>query len=377
MSSEPESKSARARPRTLRPGWWAKVLVVLAGIVLLLIITPSLYYERSPSACASCHEISQPYNDWHTSTHRNVPCSACHGSVFTLNAGFHINNLKRLYAHVRGDPKKPELNDHDAGALIARCRSCHQEEFAEWRSSRHSATYADIFLNSKQNHRQKLMDDCLRCHAMHFEGGIRDLIAPLDTRGPWRLLRTELAEQPAIPCLACHQLHREGTPLARQGSETLIARPQPEIIRPSLALFDRRERDYVPVGDLPMPAMLEGTRGVKISPDQRQALCYQCHAPLETRQVSSGDDRTPVGVHEGLSCFACHSPHGQPTRSSCANCHPQLSNCGIPVETMDTTFRDAASRHNIHSVKCVDCHSRGLPLAGNKGKRVPSSSTTG
>ena len=24
---------------------------------------------------------------------------------------------------------------------------------------------------------------------------------------------------------------------------------------------------------------------------------------------------------------------------SCANCHPQLSNCGLDVETMDTTFK--------------------------------------
>ena len=43
-----------------------------------------------------------------------------------------------------------------------------------------------------------------------------------------------------------------------------------------------------------------------MSPDPRQALCYQCHAPLANTQVHSGDDRTPVGVHEGFSCLACH-----------------------------------------------------------------------
>jgi hypothetical protein len=100
---------------------------------------------------------------------------------------------------------------------------------------------------------------------------------------------------------------------------------------------------------------------VKISPDTRQALCYQCHAPLAGALVGSGDDRTPVGVHEGLSCLACHLKHGQQTRASCATCHPRLSNCGLDVEKMDTTFASTASGHNIHFVKCADCHPKGIP----------------
>jgi hypothetical protein len=107
--------------------------------------------------------------------------------------------------------------------------------------------------------------------------------------------------------------------------------------------------------------MRQGERAVKISPDPRQALCYQCHAPLSTLEVGSGDDRTPIGVHEGLSCLACHEKHGQQTHASCANCHPQLSNCGLNVETMDTTFHSTKSPHNIHFVKCTDCHTKGVP----------------
>lgn len=107
--------------------------------------------------------------------------------------------------------------------------------------------------------------------------------------------------------------------------------------------------------------MHDGERNIKISPDIRQALCYQCHAPLATMEVGSGDDRTTMGVHEGLSCFACHQGHGQSTRASCTTCHPQLSNCGLNVETMDTTFKSSKSPHNIHFVKCIDCHTKGVP----------------
>ena len=180
-------------------------------------------------------------------------------------------------------------------------------------------------------------------------------------KGRGQLRDPKLAEQPVIPCIACHQMHRQGAPLVRSVEKPLHPRPRQEITRPSLGLFDRRELDYVAVGNLPLPSMHDGSKAIKISPDIRQALCYQCHAPLATMQVESGDDRTPVGVHAGLSCFACHQGHGQLTRASCATCHPQQSNCGLDVETMDTTFKSSKSLHNIHSVKCIDCHTKGIP----------------
>jgi hypothetical protein len=99
-----------------------------------------------------------------------------------------------------------------------------------------------------------------------------------------------------------------------------------------------------------------------MSQDQRQSVCYQCHAALSSRQAGSADDRTPIGVHEGLSCLACHQKHGEATRQSCAGCHPRLSNCGRDVEQMDTTFKDPKSSHDVHRVKCEDCHPKGIPV---------------
>lgn len=361
MTRAPETAKRRGIRRRLFGSWLAATVTLLV-LLAVVFAAPSLYYERSGSACASCHEIWQPYTDWHSSTHRNIPCSDCHGGVFTLNAGFHLNNMRRVITHLRGNaPEKPRLKNADVLAMISRCQSCHQQEFAAWRASRHSTTYSDIFLNTAQNHKQLLMDDCLRCHAMHFEGGIRDLVSPIDTKGPWHLLRPKLAERPAIPCLACHQVHHEGAPLQKSRPNQAVAGPKQEVTRPSLALFDRRELDHVTVGNLPLPSVLDGTRVVKISSDQRQALCYQCHAPQGSRQAFSGDDRTPTGVHEGLSCFSCHQQHGEATRASCDNCHAQHRDCNLDVEKMDTTFKDKASMHNIHNVRCIDCHAKGIP----------------
>ena len=40
------------------------------------------------------------------------------------------------------------------------------------------ATYARIFADAEHNSKRLLMDDCLRCHGMHFEGGIGRLVTP-------------------------------------------------------------------------------------------------------------------------------------------------------------------------------------------------------
>jgi hypothetical protein len=46
-----------------------------------------------------------------------------------------------------------------------------------------------------------------------------------------------------------------------------------------------------------------------------------------------------------------------------------MSNCGRDVETMDTTFFNKLSGHNVHFVKCADCHPKGIPA--KKAKLEP------
>ena len=349
----------------LRKYFRLRIAAPVLGIIIAILLLPgaSLYCSYSGGrSCTRCHEIWQPYRDWHESAHRNIACAECHGDVLTLNAGFHLKNLRQLTAHLRGQvPEQVRLKTDDVLQIEKRCAKCHRQEYADWSAGPHGASYSQIFLDKDHNQRTLLIDDCLRCHSMHFQGSIRDLVTPVNTKGPWHLRDARLAAEPAMPCLTCHQLHRHGAPLSRPAAKVDDASAQQEIARPSLALFDRREQDYVSLNRLPMPQMYEGARLVKISPDERQALCYQCHAPAATAQIRSGDDRTPVGVHEGLSCFACHEKHRQTTRASCVTCHPQLSNCGLDVQKMDTTFKSLKSPHNIHTVKCSDCHTKGVP----------------
>lgn len=346
----------------------------VALLALLSIPAADLYYQSSwGEGCARCHEIRINYDVWQKSAHRKINCTGCHASTL-------MGNLRRVKAHLTGQvPQRIHMKNQDAVAMVERCGSCHQQEFAQWSSGPHSTTYARLFTDRDHNAKRPLMEDCLRCHGMLFEGSIREVVQPLDTKGPWQLVNARMKNQPAIPCLSCHVMHREGEPLPQNtfatdsppamSSAVACAVPKArerdgskqEIMRPSVGLYDRRSRKNISAALLPIPAMFDGPRMVKMSPDQRQSLCYQCHAPLANMQIGTGDDRTPKGVHEGLSCLACHQKHGQNTRQSCAECHPRLSNCGLDVQKMDTTFLNPKSRHNVHWVKCAECHEKGVP----------------
>jgi len=353
-------------------------LALAIGILVVLgLPAASLYYEYSAGeSCARCHEIRSEHSSWQTSTHRAVACGACHGEILTFDPGFHLSNARRLVQHIRGAYRDPiRLRTLDVNAMVGLCRKCHQQEAAQWQNGPHGITYETVFLDQKHNRSRLLMDDCLRCHGMFFDGGIRELVAPLNTEGPWKLLPASVVHQPVIPCLTCHAMHRSGNLLHKDDDNDSKAKSagREELYRPSLGFFDRRERANFSVALLPLPVMFDSGRPVKISPDPRQSLCYQCHAPLASMEVHSGDDRTPVGVHEGLSCLACHQKHGQHTRASCSTCHPRLSNCRLDVEKMDTTFASTKSPHNIHFVKCLDCHPKGIPKKRPASARASSS----
>jgi hypothetical protein len=69
------------------------------------------------------------------------------------------------------------------------------------------------------------MDDRLRCHAMHFEEGIGDLVTPLDRRGPWTSVTIDVETMDTtfkspegphdVQRVACADCHPGGVPKKR------------------------------------------------------------------------------------------------------------------------------------------------------------------
>ena len=348
-----------------------KFAAMAIGLALLLAVGGTYgatYYYTSQhgQGCASCHEMAGYVSQVHGAPHRNVGCEDCHVTGMAAK-------LRHISVHLFGRlPEAIRLRDVDVLAMVPACQKCHRQEFAAWHAGPHSVTYSQICADPAHNAKRALNEGCFRCHGMHFDGSVRDLVHPLNKRGPWHIKRAGFADAPAIPCLACHQVHKEGAEETRPASRISVAG---QAVHDSLAFYDRRETLHFAATALATPQLHDGVRAVEMSLDPRQALCIQCHAPREPEagsatvvqgwgpQVGSGDDRTPMGVHEGLSCVSCHNGHNENARASCKTCHPQMSNCGLDVEKMDTTYASAASAHNIHWVKCVDCHQHGIPKA--------------
>jgi hypothetical protein len=348
---------------------YLKFAAVFIGLIAAMAVGGSYgafyyYTTQHGQGCASCHEMADTVNAVHKSFHRNQNCMDCHEASLATK-------LRHIRIHLtRKWPEEIRLRDVDVVQMTAKCQKCHQHEYASWHAGPHSATYSEIFANSTHNAQRALMDDCFRCHGMHYNGSVRDLVQPQSTRGPWHITRAGFAGQPTIPCQACHWVHREDAPQTKPPGRISVADAP---VHNSLAFFDRRESMHFAASSLALPQLHDGARLVKLSLDPRQGICYQCHAPREPEtgtpaaihawgpQVGSGDDRTPMGVHEGLSCISCHNGHNENARVSCKTCHPQMSHCGLDVERMDTTFASAGSAHNIHWVKCSDCHQHGIP----------------
>lgn len=346
-----------------------KILAVGVCSVALLMVAgtygASHYYTSQHGAgCARCHEMVGYVSAIQSSPHRNVGCMDCHKATLATK-------LRHITVHLsRNWPESIRLRDVDVVEMTPNCQQCHQHEYATWQAGPHSATYSQIFANPRQNTARRLMDDCFRCHGMHFEGSIGDLVQPQNLRGPWHVIRAGFADQPTMPCQTCHWVHHEG-PIDTKPATRISVAGTP--VHDTLAFFDRRERMHFTAATLAIPQMYDGAKPVKVSLDPRQAICYQCHAPRNPdtgteaadnhwgRQIASGDDRTPMGVHEGLSCFSCHNGHNENARASCATCHAEMSHCQLDVEKMDTTYTSSASKHNIHWVKCEDCHTHGVP----------------
>ncbi len=333
-------------------------LVIPITILILSFFGFYAYWNHADpeKTCSSCHEITPSVSSWQQAAHRDVRCFDCHGTA--LGNGFHSLKEKAnmVLTHLADKKWTDEIrmNEDQILEAMVRCKGCHQSEYMKWESGRHSSTYSDIFLNPVHNSIERLYWDCFRCHGMFYEGNIYDLVTPVSKQGPWELKEPEKGNDPVIPCMTCHQVHAQNEPYQLLKYTMSVQ----EILdrNPAFGLFLRSDQMFLRADYLPRPAMYNDNELIPVSNDPSQALCIQCHAPGAFHQVDTDDDRTPTGVHQGLNCQSCHEPHSNNPKNLCKTCHPAISNCGLDVETMNTTYSNPGSPNNIHFVSCEDCH---------------------
>jgi len=334
---------------------------IIAAIILmffLFLFTGSYTYWNSASpdkTCASCHEIQSSVHSFMTTAHRNLACAECHGTA--LSNGIHSLKEKAnmVFVHSSEDVKKEDIhmNEEQVLAVHNQCARCHQSEHANWLAGGHSVNYNEIFLDSVHNSMEAPYPDCFRCHGMFYDKTITDLMEPISTKGPWNLKEKDKGLHPTVPCLACHQIH---TP-----NEVLSKGSLDKSRNPAIALYMRADKMYLRADKILKTRIFHDGREVNTSNDYAQRICVSCHSPNFAHKAGTEDDRTPVGVHEGLSCNSCHKPHSNDASNSCSACHSSVSkNCKLDVRTMNTTYANPKSQNNIHFVACKDCHSNKL-----------------
>ncbi len=348
-------------------------LLVLAILFIVGALSFGSFYAywntASPDrTCASCHEISSSVKSFSGSSHQKMHCKECHGTA--LSNGLHSLKEKGMMVvnHIREERVEDiRMNESQVLNVMENCVRCHASEYANWKSGGHSATYKDIFLDVTHNQTEQLNFDCLRCHGMFFEGTTADVVEPINTQGPWKLKDPKKAGQPAIPCLACHQVHADGAiAQAPDYSKPASIFYQRTDSVSKVSFYDRHEKEHIRSEMLPKLKLFEGEYQVPVSEDPLMRNCTQCHAPNGWHQAGTSDDRTPRGVHQGLSCTSCHEPHSNNARNSCVKCHPAISNCKLDVTTMNTTYANPKSPNNIHWVSCKDCHKNQKSKIGNE-----------
>ena len=347
----------------MTPQKFNKILLIAGLAILALIVVFGSFYVCWDSApaektCASCHEIRCEVHELENSSHRDLECKECHGTALSSGLRSMKEKSMMIVEHMRHvNPEDVRMSEAQIIEVMDNCRRCHTYEYAKWEAGEHSSTYADIFLDSLQNSAEQLNYDCLRCHGMFYEGTIADLVEPISTTGPWNLKDASRGNLPTIPCLACHQVHTDGYPLGSvpENISDSLGREY-NAARSGLGFYDRAEKTHFNVESLPQLKLYQDGGLLPVSEDSAMRNCVQCHAPNSRHEAGTSSDKTPRGVHAGLSCVACHDPHGNDARNSCVNCHPAVSNCKMDVTKMNTTYLDPDSPNDIHTVSCTDCH---------------------
>lgn len=343
------------------------IFAIFTGAALIFFLGYAVWNAAHPrKSCASCHEISPSVESQLSSAHRNISCSKCHGTA--LSGGIHsmTKTLNMLFVHLAGKSRNKnnmQMSESQILEVMARCEKCHGTQFADWRSGGHSVTYEHIFIDEAHNKMEAPYWDCFRCHGMFYDGTIYDLMEPVNNQGPWKFKDPRQADRPTVPCLACHKIHSENNVrgLARayeKPKDIFYERDERSI---PYGMYLRADSLFLRADQLIKPKFLKDGESVFTPDEYDYRLCIQCHSPNYVHEAGTEDDRTPTGVHEGITCSACHAAHSNNARKSCGNCHPAVSNCSLDVTTMNTSFLSATSPNNIHSLECADCHSNGIP----------------
>jgi hypothetical protein len=307
------------------------------------------------------------------------------------------------------------------GINIDNCNVCHPKTYHQWLESGHSISVTAAYTFPDHDNHNPLRQDCVRCMGLPGGkwDAIGNVVQPLNFLGPWKLVGA-YAAQPNAPVNSCENCHKPHNVQAvdavmsmglKKGmnywDESTFYRGINTPSNPyDLYRWNPIAQKYVLPPDIPPVELPNGT-WLQPTNSLVNRICYSCHStawkehftwawpkyikgmhskgtktdpmanwnkpsPLTSAgfipkgyglhstlsdKVFSGDDRTLVGVHQGLECVACHMQGGNHTMNpmnSCEMCHGTNTKY---VESLNTSYKNAKlSGLNISDYNPLNIH---------------------
>jgi nitrate/TMAO reductase-like tetraheme cytochrome c subunit len=307
-----------------RPSVWG--WMVIAVVALLAGGIAFAEYSMQPEFCRSCHIMEPYYTAWHESTHRDIPCGACHfepGWESTVRGKFEASSQAVKYiTNTYGS--KPHAEVRDASCLR---EGCHERRLLEGAVAWTVVTERGDPITIHFDHRPHLSElrrgkqlRCVSCHSQMVQG--RHIAVTLDT---------------------CYVCHFKGLKHGRDeevlgGCASCHSAPKSEI---RLATGAFNHGDYVQRGVACVNCHSDSIKGDGEVPRQ---MCWTCHN--KPQQIARYGE--PRFIHQA---------HVTENKVECGSCHIQIQHslsAGVP-----RTQRVLGQGLMLdHGGVCGQCHDR-------------------
>jgi nitrate/TMAO reductase-like tetraheme cytochrome c subunit len=282
-------------------------------------------YSMQPDFCRSCHIMEPYYQAWHTSTHKNVPCTDCHfepGVNKTIYGKFQASSQAIKYiTDTYGS--KPHAEIRDSSCMRS---GCHEERVlmgqTDWKvTTEHGGEVTIKFDHTPHLTKERRGKElrCVSCHSQIVQG--QHLVVTTDTcfLCHFKGLKHGRDDQTVGTCKGCHDAPKQGITLAT-------------------GLF--MHSDYTDKGVKCENCHSDTVRGDGAVPQQ---VCWTCHnQPAQIAKYGEPNmlHKAHITDHK-VECSACHvqiehsliagarEEHMAGTRfatdaGTCGSCHEQL-----------------------------------------------------
>jgi len=320
-----------------------QLFLIGAGIIIFANVT-FFFLSPNPTSCTLCHYMQPYYDNWKTSSHKEVPCIKCH----PYRMRFLYSSLPRYIAKSYVPRPRTEIEDR-----VCMQSGCHSERILKGK-----VKFKGSIIFDHKDHLGKLRRGlelrCTSCHSQIVQG---EHMAVTEKVCYICHFKGAVEGQSATGCPSCH-----GTPTRVVEHEG----------------FSLSHESYLNLGVACNQCHVNIAEGTGDVPKER---CFTCHVERmeEYGHLKFLHDKH-VKEHK-VDCLSCHTEikHGniqmtEPLEVTCEKCHrkshsPQKE---MYMGTSGKGVRDIPSRMFAAQVSCDGCHT-----SGDYTKAVGTLSTEG